>query len=170
MATTCTALWIGRDAVGATVAQVAHVGDSRAYRIRHGAIELLTRDHTLLAMLDDLGTVTPDLRQRYGHILARALGTRDGERVDALTLDVLPGDAFLLCSDGVHGALDDRRLLEIVSSHAVETAAERLIVAALNAGTRDNVTAVVVRVAASTSRHSGIVPRHATPPRGLRTR
>lgn len=168
MATTCTALWVGRDATGAAVAQIAHVGDTRAYRIRDGAIEQLTRDHSLLATLDDVDALTPELRLRYGHVLARALGTRDGERVDARTVDVLPGDAFVLCSDGVHGVLDDRHLLEIVASHSVELAAERLVAAALAAGSRDNVTAVVVRVAASSARHSGIVPRRATPPLGIR--
>jgi serine/threonine protein phosphatase PrpC len=113
---------------------VAHVGDTRVWRIAGGEIQLLTHDHAW---------THPDQRSR----LTRALGLDDGVRVDYLQGDAAIGDVYLLTSDGVHGALRPRRLTELATQgDSAQQASDALVDAALAAGARDNASAVVVRV------------------------
>ena len=97
---------------------VGHVGDSRAYRIRDGAIEQLTTDHSLVAELVESGVLTPEEAERHPQrsAITRALGTEPAVSVDTLTVEALPGDLFLICSDGLSSMLEDDEIAELVSS------------------------------------------------------
>ncbi|MEM9177604.1 MAG: Stp1/IreP family PP2C-type Ser/Thr phosphatase [Myxococcota bacterium] len=128
---------------------VAHVGDSRLYRLRGGAIDQLTEDHSLVATLVREGVLAPeDARDdpRRNQIL-RALGVREDVEIDLAPVELRPGDHYLLCSDGLHGMIEDDAIAELV--HAVarpETAVNDLIDAANAAGGTDNVTCVLAKV------------------------
>ncbi len=128
---------------------VAHVGDSRAYRIRGERIESVTEDHSLVATLVREGVLTEeDAREdpRRNQIL-RALGVSDAVEVEVAEVELLPGDVFVLCSDGLHGMIDDEAIRTIANRPTGPDAiAARLIEAANEAGGTDNVTAVVVQV------------------------
>ena len=124
-------------------AVIAHVGDSRVYRLRGGALAQLTTDHSLVAELTATG-VTPDPGFAWRHVITRALG------MPAATPDVQsgrtgPGDVFLLCSDGLSEVLDAAAIAGPLAGRA-EDACRALVEAAYAAGSRDNISAVVVRV------------------------
>jgi protein phosphatase len=127
---------------------VAHVGDSRCYRVRAGAIEQLTRDHSLI---NDAIALKPDLTQEElarlpKNIITRALGMRDDVKVDLRSDDALPGDVVLLCSDGLSGMVTDEQILELVTSaRDLREAAESLVARANEAGGTDNITALLLR-------------------------
>lgn len=132
--------------------QIVHVGDSRAYRIRSGAITQLTRDHSLL---NDYLLVMPNLtdaqKQRLpSNVITRALGMHDAVAVDLCVEDVEPGDVYVLCTDGLNGMVSDGRILDIVHSAGddIETAAKDLIAEANRNGGDDNITVVLVRITA----------------------
>ena len=129
---------------------IAHVGDSRAYRVRTGGITQLTRDHSLL---NDYLLVMPNLtdsqKERLPtNVITRALGMQDAVAVDLYFEDVEPGDVYVLCSDGLNGMVSDERILDIVHSAGpdVETAAKTLISQANQNGGEDNITVVVVQI------------------------
>jgi PPM family protein phosphatase len=143
MATTLTAVALA----GGRLA-VAHVGDTRAYLLRDGRLRRLTKDQTVVQSLVDAGVVT--LEQARTHplrsVLLGVLHGADGDTgpLETATVDVRPGDRLLVCSDGLSGVVEhdllQRILVEEVRSDA---AAQRLVRAALAAGTHDNVTAAV---------------------------
>ncbi|MEO6852402.1 MAG: bifunctional protein-serine/threonine kinase/phosphatase [Rhodoferax sp.] len=112
---------------------VAHVGDSRAYLLRGGLCTQLSHDHV---------PDHPDLR----HQLLRSVGVDERLVVDYFQGDLQVGDVFLLVTDGVHGVLDDTQMALLARGIEAKTAAESLVQTALQAGSRDNVTAIVVRV------------------------
>lgn len=112
---------------------VAHVGDTRIWRIAGGEIQRLTQDHAY---------PHPDQRSR----LTRAVGLDELLHVDSLQGEVQLGDRFVLTSDGVHGALKPQRLGELAMQGGAARAAEALVEAALAAGAKDNVTALVLAV------------------------
>ncbi len=130
---------------------VAHIGDSRVYRLRDGRLEQVTSDHTFVQRLVETGRITPEEAAHHPRrsVLMRVLGDTDQEpEVDTDVLDTRPGDRWLLCSDGLSsyvGEADIRRGLSVGSSTA--TAANALLREALGAGAPDNVTIVVVDVA-----------------------
>jgi len=125
---------------------VAHVGDSRVYRLRRGALLQLTRDHSLANQLVDRHRLLPeevaDFPQR--HVVTRAVGTHRDVDVDVQLASVLPGDVFLVASDGLEvlGPRDVRACLALSPAAAVE----RLIARSLAEGAPDNVTVIVARV------------------------
>ncbi|APR78526.1 Protein serine/threonine phosphatase PrpC, regulation of stationary phase [Minicystis rosea] len=130
-------------------AAIAHVGDSRAYRLRNGGLELLTHDHTLVDELVRTGTMSHEDAERstIRHILSRAVGTHPTVEVDSRFVAIEPGDTFLLCSDGLHGVVgDDDIRATLLSAGDLTRAAAQLIEAANDAGAPDNVTVVLVRV------------------------
>jgi protein phosphatase len=136
-------LLLGRTAV------VAHVGDSRAYRLRNGKLERLTRDHSLANHLVERGYLRPEDVATYPrrNVITRAIGTHDAVEVDARIVDLRPGDTFLLCSDGLHGEVTDAEIADILQQPGLPTSVVgRLIDRAIEAGGNDNVTAVLVRV------------------------
>jgi len=124
-------------------AVIAHVGDSRVYRLRGGGLTQLTTDHSLLAELAATGVVpAPDFAWR--HVVTRALGI-SASAPDVQCLPTAAGDVFLLCSDGLSEVLDPAHIAQLLAASA-ETACRALVEAAYAAGSRDNISAVVVRV------------------------
>jgi serine/threonine protein phosphatase PrpC len=125
------------------IAHVLHVGDTRAYRLSRDRLTCLTVDH---------------VRQHgagRSHTLNRALGVETEVRLDYATQPVAPHDRFLLCSDGVHGFLTDQRITDILRERsAPEDTAEALVAAALQSGSTDNCTALVLDVVALPTAHS----------------
>ncbi|TAK98352.1 MAG: bifunctional protein-serine/threonine kinase/phosphatase [Rhodospirillaceae bacterium] len=130
MATTFTALILRSQE-----AHIVHVGDSRAYVLRDGQLRRLTSDHVLQH---------PD----FTHVLTRALGEAETVRIDYGKEACCVGDRFLLCTDGVYGVLDDARIDAVLRQHTAQAAAQALVDASLEAGSGDNVTAIIVDVVA----------------------
>ncbi|PRY47502.1 serine/threonine protein phosphatase PrpC [Geodermatophilus tzadiensis] len=147
MATTCTAAVLTRD--GRVV--VAHVGDSRAHLLRGGVLTRLTTDHTLVQTLVASGELTPEqaAASPMRSVLLRALGgSADPGPADLLAVRAEPGDRLLLCSDGLSGVVPAATLQRVLTAERrPAAAASRLVLAALAAGTRDDVTVVVGDVA-----------------------
>lgn len=131
-------------------ALIAHVGDSRAYRVRDERIMQLTRDHSLvndyIAMMPDLPKEAMDVLPK--NVITRALGMQEAVVVDLVKKDVQEGDRFLLCTDGLSGQVPEKRMCEIVLEHGkdLQACAKKLISTANEAGGEDNVTVVVVAV------------------------
>jgi serine/threonine protein phosphatase PrpC len=128
---------------------VAHVGDSRAYLVREGRIERLTRDHSALeeykASRDDL-TAEDIAAFPYPNVIMRALGTSPDVEVDSTSIALQRGDVVLLCCDGLSNMVDDPSMLAIVAEQPdLQGAAAALIAAANVAGGDDNITAVLAR-------------------------
>jgi serine/threonine protein phosphatase PrpC len=130
---------------------VAHVGDSRLYRMRQGRLEQITRDHSLVQQLLDAGTFqTVQQAEAAGigsNVLTRALGIEDQVEVDVADEVLETGDMFLLCSDGLTNMVADHDIKRIINHyHAdLDAAAERLMLGALSAGGLDNITLVLAR-------------------------
>ncbi|XXF79466.1 protein phosphatase 2C domain-containing protein [Myxococcaceae bacterium GXIMD 01537] len=145
MGSTVVALTVGEDG-----SAVAHVGDSRLYRLREGTLESLTRDHSLLEEMREAGLEPPPRgRTSYGHLITRALGTDRAEPTVA-RLELRAGDVYVLCSDGLYEPLGPAEMARrLAASASAAEAAEALVGGAYSAGGRDNITAVVVRVAAA---------------------
>jgi len=129
---------------------IAHVGDSRAYRIRDGKLMQLTRDHSLL---NDYLLVMPNLtdaqKERLpSNVITRALGMQEAVAVDVCHEAVRPGDLFVLCSDGLNGMVADPRILEVIgeADGDIEWAARALVSEANQNGGEDNITVVLVRI------------------------
>lgn len=127
---------------------VAHVGDSRAYRIRDGEISQLTRDHSLL---NDYLAAIPDMTEEQisevpKNVITRALGMQDSVAVDMVPDQPEPGDIYVLCSDGLSGMIEDPDLQNIVveCEGDMEFAATRLVQTANENGGEDNITVVTV--------------------------
>jgi PPM family protein phosphatase len=143
MGSTVVALHIAGDR-----AIVAHVGDSRLYRLRAGELAQLTIDHSLAAQLEASGMkVEADFQWR--HVVTRALGTALGEP-DVQSLPIRAGDTFLLCSDGLSEVLAPATIAALLADAATcsaELACRALVDAAYSAGSRDNISAIVVRAA-----------------------
>ncbi len=128
---------------------VAHVGDSRCYRLRGGILEQLTQDHSLIGeALAQMPDLTPEqLAMLPKNVISRALGRGPTVQVDVRTEAVEAGDAYLLCSDGLSGVVTDEALARMVDSSAdVESICGALIEAARDGGAPDNVSAIVVRI------------------------
>ncbi len=142
MGTTLTAMWADEGS-----AQIAHVGDSRAYLLRDGQLTRLTTDHTVVNRLVQQGRIMPEDADRHPQrsYLERALGVDPEVEVDVHVLDMSPGDRVLLCSDGLFGMIDDDLIQNVLEQESSpQRAAERLCEEAVHAGGNDNVTTVVV--------------------------
>jgi serine/threonine protein phosphatase PrpC len=121
-----------------------HVGDSRIYRLRAGALDQLTIDHSMAAQLQAQG-IDPGADFPYAHVVTRALGAPASEP-DLATRDVRPGDVYLLCTDGLSGALAPADIAALLAGPDARAVCAALVDAAFAAGSRDNITAIVVRV------------------------
>jgi protein phosphatase len=132
---------------------VAGVGDSRGYLIRDGKIDQLTTDHSLAQALVEAKTISPEeaREHRFRNVLWKYLGTKEvGEGPEVKTLFVRPGDRVLLCTDGLSGVVADDRLLEAIQEHDdPQQCADSLCQLALDSGSRDNVSCIVVEVTES---------------------
>ncbi len=129
---------------------LAHVGDSRAYRLRGGKFEQLTRDHTLMQELIDRGFYTPEEARASlnRNIVTRALGIEESVNVDLQEEIALPNDLYLLCSDGLNDMVDDEAIRLTLDRFGdnLEDTADCLIEEANRNGGQDNVSVVLVRV------------------------
>ena len=129
MGTTVVALWI-RSRVG----HVAHVGDSRLYRIRDGSLERLTRDHSMAG-----------IEGMTRNVLTRAVGVEPDVEIDYREIELRRGDSFLLCSDGLSGVVEDATIERVLlEGPGGEATVEKLIALAHSAGAPDNVTVALV--------------------------
>ena len=128
---------------------IAHVGDSRVYRLREGQLTLLTEDHSFVNDYMRLKGLGPDdvVDFPQKNVLVRALGMKEVVQVDVVVDPPRPGDAYVLCSDGLSGMVEDRDIARTVSLELdVDVAVTRLIDLANARGGVDNITAVVARV------------------------
>ncbi len=132
------------------VAEISHVGDSRAYLLRDGTLRPLTEDHSLVAELVRSGDLTRAQASEHPqkNLITRALGAEDEVEVDTIVLPVEPGDRLLLCSDGLTDMVPEPKMLDLLASspEGPEKASHTLVRAALDAGGADNVTVVIVDV------------------------
>lgn len=143
MGTTLVALFAVEDGV-----YVAHVGDSRIYRVRDGKIEQLTEDHSLLNDYIKMKRLTPEEIANFPHknVIVRALGMKDTVKVDTRFEKPMENDIYLLCSDGLSGPVTDEQILEICTSAPdIKVAASKLIEKANENGGPDNITVVLAR-------------------------
>ena len=144
MGTTLTAAKLADGAVS-----LAHVGDSRAYRLRDGTLEQLTKDHSLVAELERSGQISAEAAEHHPQrsIITRALGPEPDVEVDTYTVPGRPGDVFLLCSDGLTSMVSDDEVASILRGvDRLEEAAETLVRAANQSGGKDNITVVLFRL------------------------
>lgn len=149
MGTTCVALVLA----GGQVC-LAHVGDSRVYRIRNKKIEQLTEDHTKVAEMERRGILTKDEARMHPERsqLYRALGIRPQMEVDINeSVDLKPGDYFVLCTDGLSNMVEDDEINEIVLKHPPQEACEALVELANQRGGYDNITVEIVQINGSDS-------------------
>jgi len=128
---------------------VVHAGDSRAYHLRGGKMVQLTRDHSLLsdALLERPELTEADLSYLPKNVITRALGIGPTVDLDATYVEAQIGDHFILCSDGLHGLIDDEQIRRIVDGReSLTDSCQKLVEAANKAGGKDNITAVVIRI------------------------
>jgi protein phosphatase len=143
MGTTIVALFAVEDGV-----YLAHVGDSRVYRMRDGKLEQLTEDHSLLNDYVKMKRLTPEEIANFPHknVIVRALGMKDTVKVDTRLEQPRAGDMYLLCSDGLSGTVPEEDIVAILAgAHDLRTAASRLIARANENGGPDNITVVLAR-------------------------
>jgi len=126
---------------------VIWAGDSRVYRLRDGRLEQLTRDHSLVQELVERGELAPEEARDHplANRITRAIGADPELHLDVIDGRLEPGDQFLLCSDGLTGAVEDGAIQDLLGEAGQEVAVHGLLAAALAAGGNDNVSAVVVR-------------------------
>jgi serine/threonine protein phosphatase PrpC len=144
MGTTLTAVYIGEQEVA-----IAHVGDSRAYCLRDGELMRLTDDHSLVDELMRQGRLTPEeaVEHPQRSVITRALGPEGAVEVDTRSFQARAGDIYLLCSDGLTTMLTEEQILaELLANPRLRGAGEALIAAANDAGGRDNITVLLVRL------------------------
>lgn len=127
---------------------IAHVGDSRIYLMRDDKLQQLTEDHTVANELLKRGKLSREQIENFPkkHAITRAVGVYERVDVDMLTIEVLPGDQFLLASDGLHGYFNDPNELASCLRFSDEAVVDHLIQRANDAGGKDNITAIVIRL------------------------
>jgi PPM family protein phosphatase len=144
MGTTLTAVYVGEREVA-----IAHVGDSRAYCLRDGQLQRLTDDHSLVDELMRQGRLTPEeaIEHPQRSVITRALGPEGMVEVDTRSFRARADDVYLICSDGLTTMIGEEQIASILLAHApLRDAGEALIAAANQAGGRDNITVVLIRL------------------------
>lgn len=143
MGTTCVAA-----AVRGKTCHIAHIGDSRAYVIQGGEIRQITRDHTYLNDLIDIGLLTPEKARHHPerNIITRCVGMGDTLQVDFSRVDLNPGDGLVLCSDGLFNHVDNHEILDLFNREEPQVAAQALVDLANQRGGEDNITVALLRV------------------------
>ncbi|MGB0119556.1 MAG: Stp1/IreP family PP2C-type Ser/Thr phosphatase [Solirubrobacterales bacterium] len=148
---------------------IGHVGDSRAYRLRDGILQRLTRDHSLVEEMRRRGQITEAQAEDHPQrsIITRALGPEPEVQVDVQSVPSEPGDLFMLCSDGLTTMLGDDRIKELlISSTSLDAATRALVDEANRAGGRDNITVILFQVEDPAEPLSGIEGTTILPPAG----
>ena len=128
---------------------LGHVGDSRAYRLREGQFEQLTKDHSYVQEQVDAGLLTPEQARYhpYSNVITRCVGASEEVEADVYEGEMRIGDVFLLASDGLTGMVDDRRLQQLLLARSGPgRVVDALIAEANNRGGLDNITAIVIQV------------------------
>jgi PPM family protein phosphatase len=129
---------------------MAHIGDSRIYRFRGGAIEQISADHTFVQRLVDSGRITPEEAAVHPRrsVLMRVLGDVDAApEIDTNVFDTAPGDRWMICSDGLSSYVSDEKMEHVLATYpSAQEAAEKLVKESLDAGAPDNVTVVLVDI------------------------
>ena len=152
MGTTCVALLIKEEGEEAFL---AHVGDSRVYRIVDAEVERLTRDHTAVQHLIDQGLLTEEQAALHprAHVINRSLGVLESVEVEVRSgaLALKRGDRFVLCSDGLTGLVEDHEIYANLAEHSIDDISQVLVDLANSRGGYDNVTVQVVEVGEGTS-------------------
>ena len=140
MGTTLTASAV----VGGTLV-AAHVGDCRLFLFRERKLTQLTKDHTWVAEQMQYGILSPEEARTHErrHMVTRSLGQELIVGIDVLSLDVMPGDVLLQCSDGIHGALEEPEVVELLAAHPPEAACRALVRRAREEGGEDNLSAQI---------------------------
>ena len=126
---------------------IAHVGDSRAYKISDGKIQLITKDHSLVQEMLDLGQITQSEFENHPrkNIITRAMGVEEKIEIEFNTVEFGADDVLILCSDGLSGLVEQKDLLEIYNSSEFSTLSDKYIEAANDNGGVDNITVVVMK-------------------------
>jgi protein phosphatase len=128
---------------------LGHVGDSRCYRLRAGRLQQITRDHSLLQEQIDAGLITPEQAafSANKNLVTRAVGVEDNVQLETHQHELQGGDVYLMCSDGLSDMLEDDTIAQLlIANESLETAVRALIDAANDAGGRDNIAVVLMRV------------------------
>jgi len=133
---------------------IAHVGDSRVYLARQNQCHVLTEDHSLMNELVRRGKLNREQIEsspykQYKNAVTRAVGVNQSVEVDTFDFDILPGDRFLICSDGMYAYVDDSVLPKQLADGDVKDVPKKLVDVANGGGGHDNITAVVIRVGSS---------------------
>lgn len=147
MGTTVIALGLTVDDEGVSSPTLCHVGDSRAYQLRDGALRLLTEDHSVAEEWVRMGRLTPEEAAVHPrrHQLTRGVGVEDTIAVDVMSVHAQMGDRLLLCSDGLSNELENDTIARLASApFTLEESVTNLVNAAKEAGGRDNITAVLI--------------------------
>ena len=129
---------------------IGHVGDSRAYRLRAGRLQQITRDHSLLQEQIDAGLITAEQAafSANKNLVTRAVGVEDTVLLETHLHEVQLGDVYLLCSDGLSDMVDDAGIAQLLQTHeSIESAGPALVEAANEAGGKDNISLILVRAA-----------------------
>lgn len=125
----------------------AHVGDSRVYRVRGDEVLQITEDHTLINYKLKHGLLTPEQAETASgkNVITRAVGHKDYVQIDTADVDVATGDRFLLCTDGLHGYLEEEReIFDLIGEGSLDAGVQAAIALANQRGGKDNITAVIV--------------------------
>jgi serine/threonine protein phosphatase PrpC len=147
----------GQRTIGSTVVGIAiangqfrcfWAGDSRAYRIRDGAIERLSRDHSLVQSLVDAGMLAPDEAENHpnANVITRAVGVAEELTIDVVDGDARVGDLFLLASDGLTRPMSDSEIAAVLVANPPAIAAGKMVDTVLSRGAPDNVSMIIVKI------------------------
>lgn len=147
----------GQRTIGSTVVGIAiangqfrcfWAGDSRAYRIRDGAIERLSRDHSLVQSLVDAGMLAPDEAESHpnANVITRAVGVAEELTIDVVDGDARVGDLFLLASDGLTRPMSDSEIAAVLVANPPAIAAGKMVDTVLSRGAPDNVSMIIVKI------------------------
>ena len=128
-------------------ANIAHVGDSRAYLYRDGVIKQITKYHSIVQQLIDSGTITEEQAKYHPqrNLITRAVGTEKNISVDYETLEFKENDYILICSDGLSSYVEESEIVDIIANTKASETVNKLIDAANNSGGKDNVTVVLIK-------------------------
>lgn len=128
------------------VAYIAHAGDSRAYAVSDNKVTQLTKDHSIVQELVEMGSITKDEAKIHPrkNIITRALGVEPEIRIDYCEYDIANNDILLLCTDGLTNFVDDEEFLKIIEDNTYYEIADKLVSAANNNGGADNITVVAI--------------------------
>ena len=143
---------IGTTVVGIAIAdgdfRCFWMGDSRAYRFRDGYLSRVSRDHSLVQKLIDAGMLSPEDAEHHenANVVTRAVGVSEQVEVDVVSGDAVPGDQFLIASDGLTRVVEDDEIASELQSSPPDQAADKLIELVLSRGAPDNVTIVIVKL------------------------